>query len=96
MSLDVLQACVRGYSNRLLDQQIVAVQTGHWTAYYLGTKRPKSMQDLAKMLYNNHKKQSESSSRVRVARPDVDVDAFLQQEALFKAKWAQEVGEPSA
>ena len=90
MSLDVYTAYTKGYADRLLDQQILAMQTGYWAAYYVGSKHPKSPKELAKTLHQSHLKQGAKKKSPSAPRPDVDVEGFLEREARFKAKMEQQ------
>ena len=88
MSLDVFQAVVRGYSDRLLDMQILSMQSGYWAAYYVMSKHPKMPKDVAAGMLRAHKKSEDRQQNVAVSTPApaVDVDSFLAREARFKAK----------
>lgn len=90
MSLDVFIAYTKGYADRLLDQQILAMQTGHWAAYFVGSKHPKSPKELAKTMQMAHAKQDAKISNPSAPRPDVDVEGFLEMEAKFKSKMKQQ------
>lgn len=91
MQLDMFNAYVKGYSDRLLDQQILAMQTGHWAAYFVGSRHPKSPKELAKNMQQGHEKQDAKNRRnPSTPRPEVDVEGFLEQEAKFKAKLKQQ------
>lgn len=90
MSLDVFTAYTRGYSDRLLDQQILAMQTGHWAAYFVGSKHPKSPKELAEKMCNERKKMDAKFKNPTAPRPEVDVEGFLKMEANFKAKMGQQ------
>ena len=90
MSLEVFNAYVAGYSDRLLDQQILAMQTGHWAAYFVGSKHPKSPNELAKNMQKAYAKQDAKLKNPSAPRPDVDVEGFLEKEAKFKAKMEQQ------
>ena len=90
MQLDVFNAYVRGYSDRLLDQQILAMQTGHWAAYFVGSKHPKSTKELAEKMHKEHLKWDAKRQNPSTPRPDVDVEAYLEKEARFKAKMEQQ------
>ena len=85
MQLDVFTAYVSGYTDRLLDQQIIAMQTGHWAAYFVGSKHPKSTKELAEKMHREHLKQDAKKQNPSTPKPDVDVEAFLEKEARFKA-----------
>lgn len=89
MSLDAFMAVVQGYTDRLLDQQILAVQTGYWAAYYTGSKHPKSVQQLAEDMVRKHQRKQDAAD-MSIPRPEVDVNAFLEKEAKFKAKLAEQ------
>lgn len=88
MSLDMVQAVIKGYGDAILDQQVIALQSGFWSAYYAGTKHPKPVQKVAEDMIQRHKKQD--AKPMSVHRPDVDVEAFLEMEAQFKAKLEQQ------
>ena len=90
MSLDMFIAYTKGYADRLLDQQIIAMQTGHWAAYFVGSKHPKSPKELAKTMQMAQAKQDAKISNPSAPRPDVDVEGFLEMEARFKAKMKQQ------
>lgn len=89
MSLDMVQAVIRGYSDALLDQQIVALQSGYWSAYYTGGKHPKPVNQIAEDMINRHKRQG-AKKKMSTVKPDVDVEAFLEMEAQFKARLEQQ------
>ena len=88
MSLDMLQAVVQGYGDAILDQQIVAVQSGYWSAYYSNAKHPKSVNKIAEDMLRRHNQAKQSS--ISTPRPDVDVEAFLELEAQFKTRLEQQ------
>lgn len=88
LSLDVLQAYIRGYGDRILDQQILAVQSGYWSAYYANVKHPKQVGRIAEDMVRRHK--LEDAKKLSAPKPDVDVDAFLEMEAQFMAKLEQQ------
>lgn len=87
MSLDVLQAVILGYSDALLDQQIIAIQSGYWSAYYSGSKHPKPVNKIAEDLVSKHM-QKDAKTKATM-KPDVDVEAFLEMEAQFNARLNQ-------
>lgn len=84
----MFQAVVKGYSDRLLDMQILSVQSGYWAAYYIGSKHPKKPKDVAASMLQVYKQSESKQQGVTVATPApaVDVDTFLAREARFKAK----------
>lgn len=87
MSLDVFQAYVKGYGDRLFDQQIVALQSGYWSAYYANAKHPKPMHKIAEDMMKRRK--NEDAKKLSAPKPDVDVEAFLAVEAEFQARLGQ-------
>ena len=89
MSLDAFIAVVQGYSDRLLDQQILAAQTGYWASYYIGSKHPKSVKTLTEEMMRKHQRKQDATN-VSTPRPEVDVNAFLEREAKLKAKLAEQ------
>lgn len=93
MSLDMVQACIFGYMDSVLDQQLVAVQTGFWAAYYSNSKHPKSVQQISESMLTKHARIKDAQNKASTPRPDVDVEAFLEREAKFQAKLRQQAGE---
>lgn len=81
MSADTYDACVSGYKDRLLDQQILAIQQGYWSAYYMGSKHPKSPDRIAEDMLKERVRSATSQSKA-----DIDVEAFLQREADFQRR----------
>ena len=84
MSLDVFQACARGYADHMFDLQLVGVQQGYWAGYYSSAKKPKPLKYVIDKLFKARRKGEHVSQTVE--KPDVDVDAFLAMEAQFNAK----------
>ena len=82
----MFNAYVQGYSDRLFDQQVLAVQAGFWAGYYVKAKHPKSLKSvLTSML----KKRKQAEHRINTPAPEVDVEAFLATERQFKEKMSQ-------
>lgn len=79
MSLDVFGAVVRGYADRLHDQQILAVQSGYWSGYWSNSKHPKSLNQIVDMLTRRSDKETSHAN-------DVDVEAFLERERKFNER----------
>ena len=84
MSFDVVQAYIRGYSDRLLDQQILAVTAGYWSGYYSNAKHPTKVSKVIAQLYKGHKKDQKGT--ITKPKAEVDVDAFLEREQAFNEK----------
>lgn len=80
--MDMFKACIQGYSDRLFDGQILSVQTGYWAAYYSNAKHPKPTKTIISEMSRN-KLKAETKHQGRVAKPEVDVDAFLATEEQF-------------
>ena len=91
MSLDMVKAYIEGYEDHLIDYQILAVQSGYWSSYYVGAKHPKPWNVIAEEIHRAHVRAKDKSdvTKVKVPRPDVDVEGFLAQEARFKARMSQ-------
>lgn len=83
MSLDMFEACIQGYEDQLFDQQIVAVHTGYWSAYFQ-TKHPKPLSRVVEELIRGHEKSQHAG--VNKPRPEVDVESFLAQERAFEER----------
>lgn len=79
----MFNAYVRGYGDRLFDQQVLAVQAGYWAGYYIKARHPKSIQSILKAMLNKHR---QSDKKMQAPTPDVDVEAFLAQERQFKER----------
>lgn len=78
MSLDQFWAVVEGYSETLVDSQMLAVQSGYWSGYYSGAQRKKSVKAILDgMQKSRYRKPGERA-------PDVDVEAFLATERAFR------------
>lgn len=79
MNADTFDACVQGYSARLTDLQILAVQSGYWSGYYgFGSKHPQSPDRIAMKIL--------SSATPQQHADDVDVEEFLRKEASFQRR----------
>lgn len=50
MTIPMIKACVKGYEDKLLDNQIQSIFTGYYTGYYLGSKHPKTPDKLIQEL----------------------------------------------
>ena len=87
MSLDVFGAYVDGYRDRLVDRQIIALQTGHWAAYFVGSKHPKPVKELAESIIRTR---DATSAKAGITRPEVDVESYLEMEASFNARRNQQ------
>lgn len=85
MSLDVFNACIKGYSNRLFDLQIISVQTGYWAGYFTRAKKPKSLKSILNSMVKAKSKEDKSSDK-SIKAPEVDVDAFLAMEKRFQER----------
>ena len=82
----MFNAYVQGYGDHLFDQQVLAVQAGYWAGYYSKAKHPKNIKSiLTKML----QKRQQSEHKLKTPAPEVDVEAFLERERLFKEKMSQ-------
>ena len=85
MPLDVFRACISGYSDHIFDLQILGVQQGYWAGYYTRARKSKPPQRvIEKMLQTKTKCNEKTGSNV--ARPEVDVAAFMETEARFKQR----------
>ena len=80
MSLDVFQAVVNGYTDRLRDMQIMSAHTGYWSGYFNRTKKPKSLDSIIHSIVKG--------SRAKSKHVDsVDVAAFEARERAFMAQY---------
>lgn len=84
MSLPMFNACVAGYSEHIFDLQLLTVHTGFWAGYYSNSKKPKKLGAVLKSIIKNKESASKKPSQCHV--PDVDVEAFLEQERRFKER----------
>lgn len=76
MDLGSFQAMLEGYNNHITELHAIAIHVGYWSGYYNNSKRPKSPKALSDKLRKKRVKEEKE-------RPDVDVDAFLEQERQF-------------
>lgn len=81
MSLDVLKAVVKGYSDHIFDLQLVAVHQGYWSGYYSRSKKPKNLDTVLKKLFKAKEKGDNRHSKQKKVE-DVDVESFLAKERL--------------
>lgn len=84
MNMPMLQAYIEGYQERLFDRQCLAVHQGFWAGYYQ-SKKPKSIKTVLTQLIRDHEKQKLKEKNIEVKKPEVDVEAFLEQERRLKA-----------
>lgn len=81
MSLDILKAVIKGYSDHIFDLQLVAVHQGYWSGYYNRSKKPKNLDIVLKKLFKA-KQKNENSYYKQKKVDDVDVESFLAKERL--------------
>lgn len=81
MSLGVLKAVVKGYSDHIFDLQLVAVHQGYWSGYYSRSKKPKNLDTILKKLFKAKEKGDNRHSKQKKVE-DVDVESFLAKERL--------------
>lgn len=88
MSLEVFQACVAGYSDRIFDQQLLCLQTGHWAGYYSNPKikRPKPLKQVMKLFLKDREEATKKARSSTVRKPDVRVATFLETERQFNER----------
>lgn len=75
--MDVLEACILGYSDSLIDRQAIAAQTGYWSAYYQ-SKRPKKISSIIQSILSNRSKKSTTKKAADIS--DSDIQQFMQRE----------------
>lgn len=83
MDLVTLNACIEGYQDHMFDLKCIAVVQGFWAGYYSNTKKPKPVSKILDSMVEAHTK-SKSARIASKHASDVDVEAFLRQEQLFK------------
>lgn len=84
MSLEMLQACVQGYQERLLDQQFLCVHAGFWAGYYSNSKKPKPLKTVLTKLAHA------ARAVKKHVDEDPDVEAFLAQEKVFQERLSKQ------
>lgn len=77
MSLDVFNTLVEGYSDRLVDLQSIAAQTGYWSGYYQ-TKRPRKIKDVVNSILKN--KERKQIRKQKTATTEDDILKFQERE----------------
>nr|DAD55415.1 MAG TPA: hypothetical protein [Siphoviridae sp. ctoNj20] len=80
MNLELLGAVVQGYTDRVQDQELLAVQSGYWSGYWSNSKHPKSLKQVVDLITRNRKPQHQQHSN------DVDVETFLEMERKFNER----------
>jgi hypothetical protein len=78
LNFDTLNAVIKGYEDRLFDQQLLEVHGGFWTGYYIGAKRPKPLKTIIEKMLNQKNKPTTKHS------DSIDVEAFKSMEEQFK------------
>lgn len=73
LNLGQVQAVIDGYSDRMLDENIQAIWTGYYAAYFF-SKHPKKPADIIQKLLAE---QSKNRSSQRTIKAPVDMDAEL-------------------
>lgn len=81
MSLDVLKAVIKGYSDHMFDLQLIAVHQGYWSGYYNRAKKPKNLETILKKLFKAKNKGEDKRYNQKKVE-DVDVESFLAMERL--------------
>ena len=81
MSLDVLKAVIKGYSDHIFDLQLLSVHQGYWSGYYNRSKKPKSLESILKKMFKNREK-NDAGPHKQKRMEDVDVESFLEKERL--------------
>lgn len=84
MSAEVFKACVRGYTDRIFDLQILGVQQGYWAGYYTRTRKPKPLKSIIDKLF---KSKTKNKGSIDVSKPEIDVETFQKLEARFQERW---------
>lgn len=79
MSLDMFRAVIQGYSDRVFDLQILAVQQGYWAGYYSRAKKPKSLESILNKMHRANEKHR-NKSQVAQDISEVDVATFIARE----------------
>lgn len=94
MNLPTFCAVVDGYQEHLFDLKCISVYQGFWAGYYGNAKRPKPLGTVLNSLLKEHKKlkQKQSRNKPNKPRPEVDVEAFLERERKFKARYVKSKG----
>lgn len=86
MTLDVVEALVDGYSDRLIDLQSIAAQTGYWAGYYQ-SKRPKKIKDVVNSILKS--KEYKHTKQQKTATTEDDVQKFQERELRRMATFNQ-------
>ena len=89
MNLDMFRAYVKGYEDRIFDQQCIAVMQGYWAGYY-HSKKPKSPKTVLEKMVAEHEKADRKERNKNVPKPSVDVEAFIAQDQKFKKLYAEQ------
>lgn len=81
MNIPMVRAMVEGYQEHLFDLQCLAVHQGHWAGYFQ-SKKPKPASSILEKMERDHRRELKraKSKGKSVAKPEVNVDQFLQRE----------------
>lgn len=85
MSLPTFKAVLEGYQEHLFDLKCLTLYVGYWVGYYNNAKHATSLGEMLKKLFKEHLKLKNKKQK-ELARPEVDVEGFLQQERSFKSR----------
>lgn len=83
MSLEVLNAYLKGYSDHLFNLQLLSIQQGYWAGYFTRAKRAKPLKKIIDELVRGRTKKVPKKLE---DKPDVDVEAFLKAEREFNKR----------
>lgn len=68
MTVPMVQAVVKGYEDRLFDQQIPAILAGYYSAYYVGSKHPRSPDKIISGLQSSRNKKRRDTEEEMAAK----------------------------
>lgn len=83
MSLEVLSAYLKGYSDYLFNLQLLSIQQGYWAGYFTRAKEAKPLKKIIDELVRGRTKKAPKRLE---DKPDVDVEAFLKAEQEFNKR----------
>lgn len=72
-------ACIKGYKQVTKDQEVLAVMSGYYAAYFSKSKHPKSLQKVIDSIYAPKRQQQHMNT--------IDVEAFLKREKAFTEEY---------
>ena len=84
LNLGQVQAVIHGYSDRIIDRQVLAVWSGYYSAYFSNAKHPKKPTEIIKRILNEYSKgDSSRGNTTKEVDMDAELELFAQRDLRF-------------